>query len=88
MCKREIAASRIQCQTGRGDTSQRPADQHDAVIVAGALSGEFDRSQQVPAPPVVGVGVPVGHHDGDAVAGKQAGQGPHNGASIGLHAVP
>jgi len=88
MCQRDIEAGCIQRQTRRGDTSQRPADQHDAVVVAGALSGEIDRSQQISAPPVVGAGVPVRRHDGDAVAGKQAGQGPHNGASIGLHTVP
>ena len=49
---------------------------------------KLDRSQQIPAPAVVGVGIPVRHHHRRAVVGEHACKGTEGGARIGLHAVP
>ena len=85
MRQRRIASER---EGGRGDTSHRPPDQHNAVWVAGEAAGEVERSQQISAPAVVGVGIPVRRHHRRTVAGEHAGEGAEGGARIGLHAVP
>ena len=84
----EIEARRVERQTRRGGASQGPTDEHDAGVVVCEVPGEVEPSQQIRAPAVIGMGVPIrGHHRG-AVACEQTGKGPDGSTSIGLHPVP
>ena len=88
MCERHIEVRRTERQGCRSSTSQRLPDEHDPVGVVGVLPGEVDRSQQIRTPAIGSMEIPIRRDHRGTVAGEQTGEGPHDGARIGLHAVP